>query len=277
MAFRWNLFHYGDRQVLNPTTTTRGNFNVKMRTAAGGNLGVLVLASFVALAGCRSEKTETMRVPKEGTGSPSSSAPASAPGGGTDMGQMGSAPAGGGQMSGGQPMSMPNDSIHGGLAGGTGQMGGGMGGGAMGGSAGTASLQWNAPSGWTEKPPSSMRVGSYDVPGQAGPADMSIVVLSGQAGGDLANVNRWRGQLGLSPIDEAELARTARHVKSPAGDVMVVDIGGAEAGGKRMLAGMMSRSGETWFFKLNGPDATVSGARGNFMKLLESVHAPSGG
>lgn len=241
---------------------------------------IFALALVITLAGCgKGEKTETMRVPKEG-----GAAATASPHGSMGQGGMSSG-TGGGAMTGSMPSDsihaglgggMPDDSIHAGLGGGMGDMSGmgGMGG-AMAGGGGEPALHWHAPDTWTEKPPSSMRVGSYDVPGSAGPADMSVVVLTGEAGGNLNNVNRWRGQIGLGPIDDAELARAAKRVKSGAGDVLVVEFGGAEAGGKRMITGILAGSGQTWFFKLNGPDATVSGAREDFMKLVESVHAGS--
>ena len=47
-------------------------------------------------------------------------------------------------------------------------------------------------------------------------ADVSVVSLSGMAGGDLANVNRWRDQVKLGPIDEATLAKSAEHVRRTA-------------------------------------------------------------
>ena len=61
-----------------------------------------------------------------------------------------------------------------------------------------AQVTWTTPAGWTQVPPSEMRVGSFKITGADGKqADVSIVPLPGMAGGDFANVNRWRGQVGL--------------------------------------------------------------------------------
>src|SRR4051812_10492584 len=60
----------------------------------------------------------------------------------------------------------------------------------------TPGIRWKVPAGWEERAPSQMRVGSFLIKGSAGQqADMSIVPLSGEAGSDLANINRWRGQI----------------------------------------------------------------------------------
>ena len=42
---------------------------------------------------------------------------------------------------------------------------------------------------------------------------MSVVSLPGMAGGDLANVNRWRDQMKLAPIDEDTLRKSAEHIR----------------------------------------------------------------
>src|SRR5688572_21226281 len=70
-----------------------------------------------------------------------------------------------------------------------------------------AGLTWTAPAHWKAKPGSAMRKGSYAVPGEGGAeADLSITAFPGDVGGELANLNRWRGQIQLPPITDAELA-----------------------------------------------------------------------
>ena len=66
-------------------------------------------------------------------------------------------------------------------------------------------LQWTTPSHWLTQPTSSMRIGSFIVPFSDGQADLSIIKLGGDAGGMVANVNRWRGQLDLDQHDESEI------------------------------------------------------------------------
>src|SRR4029078_826042 len=67
---------------------------------------------------------------------------------------------------------------------------------------------WEVPNGWQEQAPSSMRVATFHVTGDgAAKADMAVTKLAGTAGGNLGNVNRWRSQLGLEPVDEAGLDR----------------------------------------------------------------------
>jgi hypothetical protein len=103
----------------------------------------------------------------------------------------------------------------------------------------------------------------------AGNAEVSVVMLSGPAGGELANVNRWRGQLGLPAIEEATLASTRKVVKAKAGSVAVFEFTNS---GNRMVVGTISTAdGNTWFLKLMGADTPVTEAKPEFMKLLGTL------
>src|SRR2546425_682214 len=71
--------------------------------------------------------------------------------------------------------------------------------------AGGTGLTWTAPASWQAKAASAMRKGSYAVPGDGGAtADLSITAFPGDVGGEAANVNRWRGQVSLPPLADAE-------------------------------------------------------------------------
>jgi hypothetical protein len=62
-------------------------------------------------------------------------------------------------------------------------------------------IHWTAPESWEEQPASGFRKGSFLARGPDGKtADISVISFPEQAGGLLANVNRWRDQLKLAPI-----------------------------------------------------------------------------
>ncbi len=136
-------------------------------------------------------------------------------------------------------------------------------------------LTWSAPAGWPAKPLSTMRKGSYTVPGAAGAeADLSITAFPGAVGGELANVNRWRGQVGLPPVAEGELEAAVARVAQNGLAFTVVDLAGADtARGQRMLGAMAPFEGSVWFFKLTGPDALVAATKPAFLEFLKTVKA----
>lgn len=136
-----------------------------------------------------------------------------------------------------------------------------------------ADLTWSAPADWKTKPGSAMRKGSYTVTaeGVAGEADLSITAFPGAVGGDLANLNRWRGQLQLAPVSQAEFDTAVQRLQRNGLEIIVADIGGTGAGAQRILGAMVPYGGATWFFKLMGPDAVVTKQKPAFLAFLDTV------
>jgi hypothetical protein len=143
-------------------------------------------------------------------------------------------------------------------------------------SAPQASLTWTAPAHWQAKPLSTMRIGSFAVSNDAGTADISIIAFPGEAGGLLPNINRWRGQLGLAPLAEGDLAGATTALDGAGGlHFTVIDLSGQAAGAPaQMLGAILSFGGQTYFFKLTGPDALVAREKSAFLDFLKTVKAP---
>lgn len=138
-----------------------------------------------------------------------------------------------------------------------------------------ADLTWTAPAAWKPKPGSTMRKGSYSVGDDAAPADLAITAFPGDVGGDLANVNRWRGQLSLPPIADADLPRNLTPLSVGGLDIKLAELAGGPADApQRMLGAIVPYDGATWFFKLMGPDAVVLREKPNFLAFLQTIKAP---
>jgi hypothetical protein len=135
---------------------------------------------------------------------------------------------------------------------------------------GSGGLRWTLPAGWTEAPGGQMRFATLKPP-VLGKIDGSVVVLPGPAGGELANVNRWRNQIGLPPIDEAALAGARKVIQTKAGPLKVYDFTNGGKDGSRVVAGLTESGGNTWFVKLSGDAGSVGAARDDFLKLLRSL------
>ena len=140
-----------------------------------------------------------------------------------------------------------------------------------------------APSNWEAQPLSSMRQASYLVKGDNGAtADISLILLSGSAGGVLDNINRWLSQIGKPAVTAEELAKMAQHVTAPLGDVTVVDLEGLPQGGDaakdgRIIAGIASGEGGTVFFKMRGNSALAESQKEAFVQWIASVRMAEGG
>ena len=152
-------------------------------------------------------------------------------------------------------------------------------GGAMAGAAvptaGGASLTWTAPAAWVPKPGSPMRKASFAVPGPGGSADLSVTAFPGDVGGELANINRWRGQVGLRPLSDADLPGAAERVQLNGLQFVILDLAGGQSP-KRLLGAIVPFGDGTWFFKLLGPDAVVAANRQAFLDFLRTVKPAAG-
>lgn len=130
-------------------------------------------------------------------------------------------------------------------------------------------LRWTVPAGWKELAGSGMRLATFVPPG-AGKAEATVVALPGESGGELANVNRWRGQIGLGPTDDAGLAAARTSIKTKAGPASLYSFDGAGTPKTAMVAAVLLRDGTSWFIKLSGDTDAVKKARAGFVALVES-------
>lgn len=143
-----------------------------------------------------------------------------------------------------------------------------------------APLQYTLPPGWQEKPLTSMRLASFKAIAPNGKeTDVSVVALPGVAGGDLANVNRWRGQIRLGPIDEKTLAQSAEHVQANGHDFLLVDLVsnqpiGEEGEMQRILAAILDENDRSWFIKMTGEAAAVAAQKSAFTDFLRGLRIP---
>lgn len=138
-----------------------------------------------------------------------------------------------------------------------------------------ANLTWNAASkNWkTVKTSPGMQRVTFSVAGKEGnapPASAAISVIDGQAGGLVANVNRWRGQIGLEPLDEAKITAQAQHEKTALGDAQWFEIVNDKEK-SAMLVAVIDVKGTSVFVKLFGPADIVKENKAEFIALNTSL------
>jgi hypothetical protein len=130
-------------------------------------------------------------------------------------------------------------------------------------------IKWKTPEGWTEVPPSSMRYASFSAPTAEGDKiDISIVTFPGDGGSDADNINRWRGQMGLAPVDANAVTSQVAPLKTGDTTFSTTDIAGNKT---RTIAAWTRRDGRVWFFKATGPAAAIEKEKPKFVKFIESV------
>jgi len=137
-----------------------------------------------------------------------------------------------------------------------------------------AQPQWTVPTDWHSVPPAQFLEAEYSVAGANGTtAEVNVAQLNGTGGGVLPNVNRWRGQIGLEPVDEIALARLTTTVSVTSGNATFVDMTGTNANGQptRLVAAIVPAGDQTWFYKLMGNEKVVANQKDAFTKFVQSA------
>jgi hypothetical protein len=130
-------------------------------------------------------------------------------------------------------------------------------------------IRWKTPENWTEVPSSSMRYASFSAPAKEGAkVDISVVTFPGDGGNDADNINRWRGQIGLEPLDPNVVASQVAPLKTADTTFSTTDIASEKT---RTIAAWTRRDGRVWFFKATGPNTAVEKEKLNFVKFIESI------
>lgn len=140
---------------------------------------------------------------------------------------------------------------------------------------GAGKPNFTIPENWKSKPPGPMITSAYNVEAEGGAAEVTISKFPGDVGGMVANIQRWRGQLGLNPGSAEEARKSAEMLEIDGKkDAYMVDLSGTNVrSGKtaRMISVGVPYQGETWFFKLMGDDAVVAKEKDKFVQFVKSA------
>jgi len=139
-------------------------------------------------------------------------------------------------------------------------------------------FRWQLPEGWVQVPPRPMRIATFAVAGNKD-IDCYLTSLTGNAGGVEANVNRWRGQVGLPPATPEEMAQMPRiemlgrqaPLVEAAGEFRGMD--GEARPGWVLLGAVVDLDGEMLFAKMTGPEQAVRAEKDRFVAFCNSIEA----
>ena len=146
-------------------------------------------------------------------------------------------------------------------------------------------LAWSVPSTWTNRGPSSMRLGTYVVKGPHNTEATCAVYYfgPGQGGTVDANLHRWQGEFknasaakldSLSP-NGIKVTRVRSDGTYMAHAGMMGQGSVTEMPNWAMLGAIAEGPQGSVFFKFTGPVGVMNAASGDFDKMLKSLHAAS--
>lgn len=150
-----------------------------------------------------------------------------------------------------------------------------------------APLRFETPDGWQSLPATGMRKAAFRVVDGSASADVTVIDFPASAGpmisDPLANVNRWRAEVGLDPLGEIELPSVLETLDVDGVSASLIEaipdksLPKESKGGRATVAAMVTHDNTIWFFKMTGDRDVVVDQRDAFQSFLKSVRFYSGG
>jgi len=122
------------------------------------------------------------------------------------------------------------------------------------------------PEGWTEKPGSGMRKASYSIEGTS----IDFYLISLGMGDVPSNVNRWRGQVELTPATPEEIAKEVQTFQVDGHNMNYTEVYNVE-GGKGIIAAIIDLAPSYWYFTAKGSVDELKANAADIRKFLESI------
>lgn len=134
-------------------------------------------------------------------------------------------------------------------------------------------LKYETPEGWKPGRKSSMRKAAFNLTAGDETGEVTIIDLSKSGSPLLPNINRWRGQVGLKDISEADLPKESEELK--VGDLKatyVKLIGPASSQPRKAILGaIIYREELAWFVKYTGPVKLAEQEEDRFKQFVQSI------
>ncbi|NDC82800.1 hypothetical protein EB093_03940 [bacterium] len=126
------------------------------------------------------------------------------------------------------------------------------------------------PDHWAPVAPGPMRLAQYEIGNGDHQVVVTVTTLPGDAGGSVSNVNRWRGQLQLSPLSDAEMRQSIRREVRGKYTFDLASFVNPTTG-KGVMGAIAIIGSDTWFVKATGPAGPLMNLRSQFDAFLASV------
>jgi hypothetical protein len=131
-------------------------------------------------------------------------------------------------------------------------------------------LKFAKPDNWKVGSATGISVASFVVTDGDRNAQITATPLGGELTPEslLLNVNRWRKQIGLDPLDQAQATAAAKKISVGGEQSSYVELVGPE---RTILVAITPRQGQMWFFKLQGDKQLAAREKANFESFVKSI------
>jgi hypothetical protein len=132
----------------------------------------------------------------------------------------------------------------------------------------TPTFSWKVPENWKQVPAGRMQVAKFAVPQrEKATGEVFVSVFPNDTGGLLANVNRWRKEIGLPDATEGDLSSFVKAIDPARPEAKLIDLTNSN---RRLIAAIIPRNGSYWFYKLRGDAEAVTPERDAFLNFVNS-------
>lgn len=131
-------------------------------------------------------------------------------------------------------------------------------------------VAYDAPAEWQSVGAGGISEATFKV----GDARVTVTPLSAESNQVGSNVNRWREQVGLSPLDEADVEQSVESMTLGDGkpaQYVVLSSPESRDSQEAILGAIAVRGGTMWFIKMAGSTETVLAQKPNFESFLGSL------
>ncbi|MBI1901679.1 MAG: hypothetical protein HYS13_11295 [Planctomycetia bacterium] len=134
-------------------------------------------------------------------------------------------------------------------------------------------VSFTKPDGWSEGQLTAMRKAAFVVQDGEQRIDVTVIDLVADVNALLPNVNRWRGEVGLPDIAEAELPGAVQKIEVDGKEAAYMELVGPSDSPRPLaiLGVIQYRGGKAWFVKLKGDSALAQRERSNFQSFIRSL------
>jgi hypothetical protein len=141
-------------------------------------------------------------------------------------------------------------------------------------------LKYEVPAGWHEGQAGGMRKAAFEVEDGSRKVSITVVVTEGALAADIgANVNRWRGQIGLPTADKKDVAAMVKPIEvgDTAGSFVEI-IGPKESAPQQAVYGAIApREDKVWSVTMRGDAELAAKEKERFEAFVKSIQFGAGG
>ena len=129
----------------------------------------------------------------------------------------------------------------------------------------TSQLDGKPPEHWKPGPVKGMRKANFSFDRDGKLVEITVIPAGGNM---LANVNRWRGQIQLPPVSEADLDKSLQPIEADGLTGSYIELFGPR---EAILAAIFAKGQTQWFVKLKGDAAVAKNEVAPFKAFSESL------